>query len=178
MINEILELKNIYGGEYSKEETTWFNSKSYQPMYIHFLSFTNDMIKFNMKFEERTSFFIKSNGYLPQFQDVNILEIHFQKEINNNALLLGSISKKVNWFNSKKFKLKFKLNRNIKNINEISEFLKKNIYNENFDADINFSLKNDNISNVSLYFSYNYKNIPNLLNIYNSIIELIRLLEI
>lgn len=147
-------------------------------MLTHLLSIKNDNIHFKMKLEERTSFFTKQNGYVPQLSDFNFAEMHFQKEINHSWILLGTISKKVNWFNSKKINLKFKFNKTIKNIDEIREMLIKNLYKDNFDSEIILSLKDDVYSNISLYFSYNHNNTSNLLNIYNSIIEMIRLLGI
>jgi hypothetical protein len=178
MVNDILELNRIYNGEYSLEESTWFNGKSYQPLNIHFLSFTNNKIKFKLKLEERTSFHRNSNGLSPQYQDINLVELHFQKENNNYNQLIGTITKKVNFFFLKKTKLKFKFNKVIKNEEEIRDFLIQTIYNNENDLEINISLIDSNNIDIAVYLSYNYKKKPDLLTIYNTITELIILLKI
>lgn len=178
MVNDILELNRIYNGEYSLKESTWFNGTSYQPLNIHFLSFINNKLKFKLKLEERTSLHRNSNGFSQQYQDFNLVELQFQKENINCNQLFGTITKKVNFFFLKKTKLKFKFNQVIKNEDEIRDFLIQTIYNDENDLEINISLVDSNKIDIAVYYTYNYKKIPDLLTIYNTIIELIILLKI
>ena len=66
----------------------------------------------------------------------------------------------------------------IKNEDEIRDFLIQTIYNDENDLEINISLVDSNKIDIAVYYTYNYKKIPDLLTIYNTIIELIILLKI